>query len=268
MTVSSWLLVSMTAIGEEARAAQSGEAERRRPHFAPRRRTSASLTAPPARFAHTATAYGNAESTQAPLAEATALDQKRVKPRLEERVDVDVAEGRGPSCASTVSERKRDHATGKPCPGAGGRCAVLARARPALTPGFSAGESRNQAYQTAAQITPSRRREKRRTPSIADLDRHDQQRRDGAANLAGHQQDAGHARALGRGEPARHDNRRVRKRASFPGAEAESRQQEQGVVRHRAGQRRERRPPQHHARQDAARADAIPSAPVGISKMQ
>ena len=127
-----------------------------------------------------------------------------------------------------------------------------------LTPGFSAGESRNQAYHTAAQITPDRaEHEEGRAPAVADLDRHDQQRRDRAANLARHQQHAGHARALRRREPARDDDGGVRKRAGFAGAEAEPGEQQQVVVRHRAGQRRERGPPQHHARQHAARADAI-----------
>ena len=60
-----------------------------------------------------------------------------------------------------------------------------------------------------------------------------------------------------RREPARDDDRGVRERARFAGAEAEPGDEQQVVVRHRAGQRRERRPPQHHARQHAARTDAI-----------
>ena len=56
----------------------------RRPHFGPRRRTRASLVAPPARFAHAATAYGNADNSRLASLNPRPLDQKRVKPRLEE----------------------------------------------------------------------------------------------------------------------------------------------------------------------------------------
>ena len=97
----------------------------------------------------------------------------------------------------------------------------------------------------------------RHPPAVAHLDRHHQQRRDGAAHLAGHQVHAGHRRALARREPSRHHDRRIGKRPGFARPEQEPGKQQAVVARHRPCQGGERRPPQHDAREDAPRADAI-----------
>ena len=153
---------------------------------------------------------------QAPLGEPASLHQKRVKPRLEEAVDVDVAEGR-PDHRQDGLGTECDP-PGETMPGAGAT-GLIASSSSWLTPGFSAGVSRNQAYHTAAQITPDAPNTiEGCAPAVANLNRHDQERRDGAANLARHQQHPGHARALGRRKPARDDDGCVRKRARFAGA--------------------------------------------------
>ena len=88
----------------------------RRPRFAPSRRTSASLAAPPARLAHAATTYGQRRQHQAGLAESPAADQERVKPRLEEVVDVDVAEREPehrPHCLRPAGRAPREAMAGR-----------------------------------------------------------------------------------------------------------------------------------------------------------
>ena len=138
--------------GEHRRGGQCRGADESSSACVPSRRTSASLAAPPARLRTTATANGSADSTRPCLAEAAAADQERVEPGLEEVVDVDVAE-RQP-------EHRQD---GLRLEGGAPREAVaggdapsrLRSADAGASPCFSSGESRNHAYQTAAQTRPA-----------------------------------------------------------------------------------------------------------------
>ena len=228
----------------------------RRPRFGPRRLTRASLAAPPARFATRGDHVRQRGEHEARFRESSPLHQKRVKPRLEEVVDVDVAEGRTHQRENALGT-KRD-APRKATMRCGWQmrrlgeldCAHtwLFRRRVAEPP---VPDGRPEDSQHAEQI-------ERRTPAISNLDRDHQQRRYRAANLARHQQHAGHARALRGRKPAGDDDCGVWKRTGLAGAEAQSGNQELGVVRHHAGERREDRPPQHHARQHASRANPIP----------
>src|SRR6185503_13524163 len=63
--------------------------------------------------------------------------------------------------------------------------------------------------------------------------------------------------ALPRREPTRHHYRRIRKGACFARPEQEPGEQQRVVARHRARQRRERRPPHHDAREYAPRAETV-----------
>ena len=129
---------------------------------------------------------------------------------------------------------------GKAVPGAGATVPDLVELRPAHARLLGRGVAKPGVPDRRPDHAHDAEHEKGRPPSVADLNRDDQQRRDGSANLARHQQHAGHARALRRREPPRDDDGGVRKRACFAGAEAEPGDQQQVVVRHRAGQRRER----------------------------
>ena len=103
-------------------------------------------------------------------------------------------------------------------------------------------------------------------PSVADLNRHNQQGRDSPANLTCHQQDSGHTGALRRWEPTRDNDRRVRKCPRFSGTEAKSRYQQKIVVPHHPGQRRESGPPEHHTGQHTPRANPVPQRTSGNLK--
>jgi hypothetical protein len=63
--------------------------------------------------------------------------------------------------------------------------------------------------------------------------------------------------------PTRNHGGRVRIRTGFAHAEAETHQQQNWVTRDRAGQRRERRPPQHDSGQHAPWTDAIAECASG-----
>ena len=99
--------------------------------------------------------------------------------------------------------------------------------------------------------------EERHPPSVAYLDRQHQQRRDGAADLAGHQIHSGDRGALPRRKPTRHHDCRIRKCAGFAGPEEEPGDEQRVEAGHRARQRGERRPPHHDAREHAPRTEAI-----------
>ncbi len=99
--------------------------------------------------------------------------------------------------------------------------------------------------------------EEGRPPAVAHLNRHDEQRRQGGADLTGHPHGAPGPRALGDRHPAADHRGRIGVGAGLARAKTEPHQQQDGVIRHRPRERGEGRPPDHDPRQDAARADAI-----------
>ena len=74
--------------------------------------------------------------------------------------------------------------------------------------------------------------------------------------------------AFGRRKPARHGRGAIRKRARFSRAKQKPHSEQQPEIRHRSGQRREGRPPEHDARQDSARADPVAQHSAGDFKQR
>jgi hypothetical protein len=99
--------------------------------------------------------------------------------------------------------------------------------------------------------------EERRPPTIANLNRHDEEGRQRRADLTGHPDGAPGPRAFGSRDPASDDRGGIRIGACLAGSETESHQQQDVIVRHRPGECREGGPPGDDAREDAARPNAI-----------
>ncbi len=99
--------------------------------------------------------------------------------------------------------------------------------------------------------------EEGRPPAVTHLNRDDEQRRQGGADLTGHPHGAPGAGALGDRHPAADHRGRIGVGTGLARAKTEPHQQQDGVIRHRPRERREGRPPDDDPRQNAAWADAI-----------
>ena len=120
------------------------------------------------------------------LAEAAAADQERVEPGLEEVVDVDV-EQNAPASPARTGARLKGGAPREARGPASVRCrgAPAGRARVPASPRASRGTTHTRPPPRPRPATPNTR--ERHPPAVAHLDRHHQQRCDGAPELAGHQ---------------------------------------------------------------------------------
>jgi hypothetical protein len=99
--------------------------------------------------------------------------------------------------------------------------------------------------------------EEGRPPTITDLNRHDEQRREGGADLRRQPDDAPCAGAPGNRNPASDDRGGIGIGACLAGAETEPHQQQDGVARDGPRECGEGGPPGDDTREDATRSDTI-----------
>ena len=104
------------------------------------------------------------------------------------------------------------------------------------------------------------------SPSVMHLDRHHQQRRDGAAYLGRHQCDSECASAFMDGKPARNSDRGIWIGACFAHSKQKSRQQQRIKSGYQTCQRSERGPPQHDPREHSAWSNAVAQHAAGNFK--
>src|ERR1039458_8213816 len=105
--------------------------------------------------------------------------------------------------------------------------------------------------------------EERRSPSIAQLNRHDEEWRQGGTGLTGQPYDAPGSCAPGSWDPATDDRCCIGIRACFSDSKTEPHEQQNVEVRHSPGETGKGRPPGNHAGEDAARANAISQSARG-----
>ena len=103
----------------------------------------------------------------------------------------------------------------------------------------------------------------RRSPAEAHLHRHDEERRDGSAQLPGQQHDAEGAAALDRWEPPQHAGRCRGIAAGLAGTEEKSHRHQRPQAGGKPGERGERRPPEHHPGEHRAGAEFVAPIPAG-----
>src|SRR4030095_2724639 len=94
-------------------------------------------------------------------------------------------------------------------------------------------------------------------PTITSLNRHDEQRREGGADLRSEPDDAPGSRALGSRNQESDIRGSIGIGACLAGSEAEPHQQQNVVARDGPGECGERGPPGDDTREDAARSDTI-----------
>src|SRR5947209_5876547 len=92
---------------------------------------------------------------------------------------------------------------------------------------------------------------------MARLDRDHEQRGNRASDLSSHQSYAGDRSTLGWRKPARGNGAGRREGSGFSRSEAKTDEEEDVVVRGRAGERSEDRPPEDDAREDSPRAETV-----------